>query len=364
MNIFELEQSVKKSGLAPVYAVLGEEDELRDQAIRVLKEAAARDGELGDFNLDVLYGDETEASELLGRVNEAPVFAPRRVVIVKAADKLPARETERLVPYLKAPCEWTTLILVASKLDGRTQFAQAVKQSASVIDCGPLPDGRLPAWVRAEATRLGLRLDDAAVSALKDLAATTSLGLVKRELEKLTVYVGERRMATAADVETMRGSEAGASVFDLVAAIGAGDRPRVLRILARNLEAGEAPLRMLGSLVWQYRQLWKAKEAIGAGKEGEAARVLRVPPFKVRQFIAPFSDGHLRTAFERFAETDSKLKGGSAGAPALILEALVLKLCTLARSRPAPSRPNATAPATSGTATSRTIRTVRPSSTR
>src|SRR5579884_1613659 len=136
MKLYELEQSLKKSGLAQIYAVLGEEDELRDQAVGMLKAAAAQDGELGDFNFDVLYGDETDAAELLARAEEAPVFAPRRIAIVKAADKLPARETERLLPYLKTPCESTTLVFVAPKLDGRTQFAQAIKSSAIVVECG------------------------------------------------------------------------------------------------------------------------------------------------------------------------------------------------------------------------------------
>jgi DNA polymerase III subunit delta len=129
-------------------------------------------------------------------------------------------------------------------------------------------------------------------------------------------------------VEAVRGSEVGASVFDLTAAIGARNRVRVLRIIARNLEAGEPPLRILGSLVWQYRQLWKAKDVLKQNRgESEAGRLLRMPPFKARDFLGMFSESHLRAAFRMFLETDSKLKGGSAGAPGRVLEALLLDLC-------------------------------------
>jgi hypothetical protein len=106
----------------------------------------------------------------------------------------------------------------------------------------------------------------------------------------------------SADVEALRGTESGASVFDLMSAIGAHDHGRALRILARNLENGEAPLRILGALVWQYRRLWKMKEQLKAGgREGEAARTLRMDPSRVRGFLAQFSDAQLTQTFRWFS---------------------------------------------------------------
>lgn len=343
MKPYELNNALKKSGLGPLYLVLGEEDELRDQAVAVIKSSLSQDDGLGDFNCEVLYGDESDASEILTRAGEAPVFAPRRLIIVKTTEKLSARAGEALIPYLKSPCDSTTLVFVAVKVDGRTKFAQALKERAVTVECGALPEQQLAQWIRAEAPRIGVRLDDAAILLMRDLAGSNSLSFIKRELEKLAAYVPTERVATPADIEALRGGEVGASVFDLTAAIGAGDRLRVLRIFTRNLETGEAPLRILGSLVWQYRQVWKAKDALQGGKgESEAARMLRVPPFKVREFVGRFSDAHLQTAFRLFAETDGKLKGASATAPARVLESVGLELCRLAE----PPRPKAATQAT------------------
>ncbi|MBA2252932.1 MAG: DNA polymerase III subunit delta [Nitrospirales bacterium] len=336
MRLSELPNALKQSGLGPLYLALGEEDELRDQAVATIKACLPQHDGLGDFNCEVLYGDENDASEILTRAGEAPVFAARRLIIVKATDKLSARDGEALIPYLKSPCDSTTLVFVAGKVDGRTKFAQALKQRAVTIDCGVLPEPQLAQWIRAEASRVGVRLDDAALLLMRDLAGSNSLSFIKRELEKLAAYVPPERVVTPTDIEALRGVEVGASVFDLTTAIGLGDRLRVLRIFARNLETGEAPLRILGSLVWQYRQLWKAKDSLQAGKgESEAARMLRVPPFKVREFVGRFSDAHMQKAFRLFAETDGKLKGASATAPARVLESVGLELCRLAeRLRP------------------------------
>ena len=339
MKLAELQNGLKKSGPSPLYLVLGEEDELRDQAVAAIKAWFSQDDGCGDFNCEVLYGDESDASEIIAHASEAPVFAPRRLIIVKTMEKLSTRDGAALIAYLKAPCDSTTLVFVAIKVDGRTKFAQALKERTVTIECGPLPESQWMPWIRAEALRLGLRLDEAAMLLMRDLAGSHSLSFIKRELEKLAAYVPADRVATPADVEALQGGEVGSSVFDLTAAISAADRLRVLRIFTRNLENGEAPLRMLGSLVWQYRQLWKAKDLLQGGKsESEAARMLRVPPFKVREFVRPFSDVHMQQAFRLFAETDGKLKGASATAPARLLEAVGLELCRLADL----SRPKAT----------------------
>jgi DNA polymerase-3 subunit delta len=313
-------------GVAPLYAVIGEEDLLRDTALALIKQAVlGADG--NDFNCDLFYGDEADGAEIAACASEVAVFALRRLVIVKAADKLAAKQSETLLPYLKSPNETTTVVFIAAKLDGRLKFSQALTQAALVVDCGPLKDSQLLPWLKQEADRLGVRIDEEALHALREVSGG-SLYAVRRELEKLASYVPHDRVATATDVATLRGTQPGASVFDLAAAIGARQRGMTLAILARNVEAGEAPLRILGSLVWQYRRLWKGKEMVRqAGREGEAARMLRMDPYRIRPFLAQFSEAHLRDAFRLFLETDQKLKGGSGGKPAMLLDQLMFKLC-------------------------------------
>jgi DNA polymerase-3 subunit delta len=190
-----------------------------------------------------------------------------------------------------------------------------------------------------------------------------------RELEKLAAYMPTGQTITPAAVEAVRGGEAGASVFELIAAIGAKNYERVLLIVARNLEAGEAPLRILGSLVWQYRQLWKAKDLLNrGGADAEVGRMLRMPPFRVREFLGRFSDRHLRTAFAGFLDTDSKLKGASAGTPRRVLEMLLLGLCGRDRvsGLPPKDRPPVTQTRTGGenghgNRYAKTVRSARPS---
>ncbi len=362
ITITQLTAQLGKDAAAPVYAVIGEEDLLRDAALAVIKQAVVG-SEGNDFNCDFFYGDEAEGGEIAACASEVAVFAPRRLVLVKAADKLPAKQCDALLPYLKSPNESTTMVFSAAKLDGRLKFTQALTQASVVVNCAPLEEPQLIPWLKQEADRLGVRIQEEALSLLSE-AYSGSLYSIRRDMEKLASYVSECRAVTVADVETLRGTQPGASVFDLAAAVGARRRGMALTILARNLEAGEAPLRILGSLAWQYRRLWKVKDLVRqAGREAEAARLLRMDPFKIRPFVGQFSDTHLREAMSMFLETDGKLKGGSGGKPAMLLDRLILSLCNRPQdgertpSRPAPT---GTGPRTRPVSNVRTITAARP----
>jgi len=353
---YQLETTLKQQAPGPLYLVVGEEDLLRDHALAVLKAKALADG--GDFNYDLFYGDEAAGGDIQNCALEMPAFSQRRLVVVKAAEKLSARETEVLSQYVKDPVESTTLVFMSAKLDGRLKFSQALVRAAVTIDCSPLRDAQLGPWLAREAEQVGLRLEEPAVDALKEAAGGSLYGL-RRELEKLVSYVTPGRAVTVADVHTLRGIEPGASVFDLTVAIAEGQRGKVLSILARNLEAGEAPLRILGSLAWQYRRIWKAKEAMATGsRDGELARTLRMDPMKVRPFLERFSDQHLQAAVRLFLEVDGQLKGGSSSRPKMVLERLLLSLCRHVDQKPTvqpPSRP----PTPTGRRTTRVVSNVR-----
>ncbi len=338
VNHVQLEAALKQQAPGSLYLVVGEEDLLRDYAIAALKRAVlGSDGD--EFNYELFYGDEASGSDIQNSVAAVPVFAPRRLVVVKSAEKLTARDGDLLLDCVQNPVESTTLVFVSSKLDGRLKFSQALMRAAVVVDCSPLRDAQLTPWIAREAERMGLRLEDRAAHVLQEACGASLYGL-RRELEKLASYVPSDRSVTVADVHLLRGVDPGASVFDLTVAIAEGDRGRVLSILARNLEAGEAPLRILGSLVWQYRRLWKVQELLAnSGREGEAARSLRMDPRKVRPFLERFPEAHLQHALRLFLETDAKLKGGSGSRPRMVLEGLLLQLCeqNVSRNRNAPT---------------------------
>ncbi|UCE62598.1 MAG: DNA polymerase III subunit delta [Nitrospirota bacterium] len=365
MKPHELHGAIRRSGLAPLYLIIGEEAFLRDEAVATLKASLVAPSHQGGdpqngesernedpgFNVDVLYADETDASEILNYAQEISFFSSRRLIIVKWVEKLANRHGEALIPYLQNPNDSTTLVFVGTKLDGRLKWAQTLKKHATVVDCAPLYENQRLSWVKQQAGQLGIKLDDNASQALAETAGE-GLYVTRGELDKLANYLPPSTKASAKDVEAIRGMEPGASVFDLTTAIGRGDRGRALFIVSKNLELGEAPLRILGALVWQVRRIWKAKSLIAQGtNQSQIARVLGIPPFRATEFfrqIQGWSESQCAQAWDLFWKSDAALKGGASAAPHRVLDELVLSLCAmsqkggpkpnLARATPTPTR--------------------------
>ena len=341
MKPSDLQMALQRNGLAPLYLILGEEDYLRDQAIGMIRAQALQSGKGtpqntpeypndSTFACEVIYGDETNAQDVLSRIETVSFFSDRRLVILKWADKLSARDGEALIPYFQAPDASATFVLAAQKLDGRMKWVQTVKKRALVVECSPLYENQRLAWVHSEARRVGIKIDGEAAQLLRD-CGSEGLYRARQEMDKLSLYVPSGQTVSLRDIQAIQGKEPGASIFDLAGAIGRGRYGEALLILEKNLEAGEAPLRILGALVWQYRRLWKAREFLDQGlSDSMASREAGIPSFRQQEFLTvvrQFRLSHFREAFELFAESDRGLKGGSAGSPRRILSTLLVRLC-------------------------------------
>src|SRR4029078_501908 len=82
--------------------------------------------------------------------------------------------------------------------------------------------------------------------------------MIANELEKLTLYVGEKKRITLGDVETMVLAAKQRSLYDLTEAISARTRARALEVLDAILTTGEGDEAAIGHLYMlakTYRQM-------------------------------------------------------------------------------------------------------------
>ena len=109
------------------------------------------------------------------------------------------------------------------------------------------------------------------------------LGPLVDAIERLSVYVGERKTITVADVEEVVATTRQKSVFELANAIGEGSRERALIALASSeIGARESGVRIVAMLARHVRQLWTAQELLAKRlNEFDLAQALGIPPFFV-----------------------------------------------------------------------------------
>ena len=192
-------------------------------------------------------------------------------------------------------------------------------------------------WLVAEAEKRGSALEVDAARELAD-ALGADLMLMASELEKLVLFVGERRRITLGDVETMVLGAKQRSLYELTDAISAKDRPRALALLQGLLNASdggeESAIGHLYMLARTFRQMLVILE-----KNVRDSRAIwqalwqgfRMPPFAaedlIRQARRYKSRRDLTRALRLIARADLELRS-SPPDKRLVLERLVLALAS------------------------------------
>ena len=93
-----LQQDIDQDRLRPVYLFYGPEEFLKERAVQeILRKMVTPD--LKEFNLDVLYGDETNAATIVDRAASLPMMAERRFILVRNVDRLLVEERRKILEY-------------------------------------------------------------------------------------------------------------------------------------------------------------------------------------------------------------------------------------------------------------------------
>src|SRR6266566_1692089 len=249
LTLDALLRSLKKGAPVPepVYLLHGDEDVLKDEAIRALVDATV--GSSRDFNLDVRFAPDLTPESFHALVNTPPMLADRRAVVIRGVEQLGKRKTklrDEVVRYLASPNPTTMLVLVVAA--GEEPDADLVRASTSV-EVERLSAERVPRWLQHRATTLGLTLAaDATELLLK--AVGNDLSTLSGELEKLaSLMAGAGRSATPEDVSDLVGVRRDETVFDLVEAALERRVARAAQLVEPVLEqAGMSGVRIVSLL--------------------------------------------------------------------------------------------------------------------
>src|SRR5215213_9050099 len=158
-----LHAALKTRVFDPVYYLFGEDDFLKEQAVRDLVDAAV-DPATRDFNLEIRRASELDAEALDALLGTPPMLAERRVIVLHDVDKLKKNARTLLDRHLARPASDTVLVLVAPST---AKADRALSERATAVEYAPLTGDRLPRWVSYHAQNaLGRTITPEAVALL------------------------------------------------------------------------------------------------------------------------------------------------------------------------------------------------------
>lgn len=336
MKSDELDKAIERGDIAPLYYFHGDEPHLMERAVKRLTERVVSP-DFRDFNLDIFYGNESKGDDIATAAQTLPMFADRRMVIVKRAGDLSSAALEILASCVADPAPQTCLLFVGDKIDKRKKFFLDLAKKGELVEFKRPYENQLGGFIRDEARGLGKRIDGAAVEMLVYLVGN-NLGELATQLEKVSTFAGQRETLTVEDVREVVSDTKVESVFDLANALGERDLGKSLRSLATILRDGEAPLMLLAMIARHFRQLWRVRELVAAKvQQQEISRRTGINPYFLKGIMDQarnFTVADLHRVFEGLYAADLALKGaGGGGKPSLVMERLVMDVCGMGRRR-------------------------------
>jgi len=345
---------VKDRKTKPLYLFIGDEaffrKRCREAVLRFLVPSDMREFSLYDFDLA-----EIELAEVLDRARTPSLMAPFQVFFVRGVKELYGRgshdnEFEAIKAYAENPNPDAMLIFVADHVsipsdprkmdmtdrDRYGRIKETLGEFCETIELARVEEGEAVKWITDQASKEGVKVDADAARELVD-ALGGDMMLVSNELEKLTLYVGEKKRITLGDVETMVLAAKQRSLYELTDAISAKDRVKALQILDAILSTGdgeEAAIGHLYMLAKTFRQMLVIFE-----RKVRDSRMLwqalwqgfRVPPFAaediIRQARRYQSRRELSRALRLIARADLALRSNPPS-KRMVLENLVLELAS------------------------------------
>ena len=222
--------------------------------------------------------------ELLAEASAASLAGGKRVIRVRGAGEQTVKALEKLT---ERPPDGL-LILEAGELTGKSKLRAMAEKSSSVasIACYAIDSARLPQVITTRLRARGVSIDqDAASWVAQNL--TGEEGPLGQALEVITLYAGDAKALSLADVSSILADGGDASMNDAIDAALTGDAAETDKALGRAFEEGASPVGLIRVLLSELLRLRLAVGMMADGASAQAAMAAMRPPvfFKRQQVV-------------------------------------------------------------------------------
>jgi DNA polymerase-3 subunit delta len=348
---------VKAGKLAPGYVFIGDEGffrkRCRDAILQHLVPAEVRELSLYDMDLA-----ETDLQQVLDRARTPSLMSPFQVFFVRGIKNLYGRgkhddEFAAIEDYVKNPNPAALLVFIVDYIsipadvrrmeltdkERYERIRETLGEHCPILEFARVEEGDAVKWAIATANNDTVKLDADAARELVDSLGGDMM-MIANELEKLVLFVGDKKRISLGDVETLVLAAKQRSFYELTDAISSRDRGRALSVLDAILRTGDGEEAAIGHVYMLSRTFRQMLVILERNVRDSRAlwqalwQGFRIPPFAaediIRQARRYKSRRELTSAIRRVARADFALRSNPPS-KRLVLENLVLDLTAEAK---------------------------------
>jgi len=275
--------------------------------------------------------DEAVVADVFDELRTRPFLAPKRVVLIKDADDWVSANRQHIESYFDNPSPCGVLVLTVSTWHSNTRLAKKLPHIGQLLDVGEIKPWHLAQFATKWAqNRHGKQLTARTAELLVELAGDEP-GRIAGEIEKLAVYVGDRKTISPDDINALIGHNRMFNAFAVLDSVAAGDLTTALKRLRQMFAADKnAEYTVVGAFAYHLRKMFAAKVALGQGNSpAQAGQKLGLRGNNDRFFrqVSGMSLERIAAVFCRLGEIDYLTKtGGVEGTVAI--ERLVIEMAS------------------------------------
>ena len=311
-----------------VYLIYGEQDLLVERALEALKRNVGEVADL-DFNMETFAGESADADEIVAACNTLPFASERRLVVVRAVDKMAKDGLDALVTYISNPSPTTILALVAKKMAKNTRLYKSVDKLGGLLEREGPKSYEWPKAVQDLFARKGRQVSADGAELLVN-SVGKDLRRLSVEVDKAVAFTGDKATLSREDIEQVVSTTATASVFELNSALANRDCARALRLVDRLLGDGESIFGLHALALRQVRDLITARALIDRGESSTSAlaKALGRPDWQIKNLprqAAAFTSEELVDILRSAAVGEAEMK--TSRDARLVFERWIVKVC-------------------------------------
>lgn len=314
MNEFsKFTSTLKKKKLPRIFLIHGNEEYFLSKAVELLIASVIPEKERS-FNLDVIDGSDADSEAVLSSMLSFPFVGERRLTIVRRFDKMEKKHRMDVAGHLTDLPETGIVTFAATEIKLSEEPYKAIAANGEHFAFNKLKGPELADFLTETAGALGKKFGKGSADLLVELVGD-SAGDLASEVEKLSLYIGDKKEIESDDIMVGVGKSRSFNIFELQRAIGHGNAKQAQEIAEKMLESGEKAVYINYMLTRYFLHLMQTKHLLEkrVSTNDISTKVFgRWNPF-ISEYVnaaKSFPISSIKDALQVLLDADVKLKNG------------------------------------------------------
>lgn len=237
-SVYSLVSDINQSEIKPLYFLFGEDSFAINGAIKLIEDKV-KPYIATDFDKEIISADKKDSiSDLIDLAYTFPFGSEKKLLILKNFENYSNKKN--LTKYIENPSETTVLVLVNyGKINNITSEPyKSLLSKKLIFEASELKGRDLENWVKSRCSKLGFDISSENIKSLIEIVGEDK-SLLEMQLQKFKSFLGNEKEIKPEDIKKLSSATKEYSIFDLLNAIGKGNKSNSMKVLNNLIDNGK-----------------------------------------------------------------------------------------------------------------------------